>query len=136
MSASGDSGNLNKVVKDLLAGWVDKSADGNEVSATNHVITAGSLKTLKRGVLFRVLFLLVHGHKGTIGYGNNYTSQKEVQKLAGEFNVNYALIDAEVRLDLCAKKYKQVHEIYLDAVRGKKEATIPGLFSEKWKAQD
>jgi hypothetical protein len=81
--------------------------------------------------------VLIHCHKGTIRYSNSYSSQKEVRELATEFDVDYALIDAEVRLCLSAKKHKPAHETYLGTVRTKgKKAAIPWLFSEKWKAKD
>ena len=60
-----------------------------------------------------------------------------MRELAAEFAIDYALIDAEVRLEFSAKKHKTAHETYLAAVRNKnKKATIPWLFSEKWKATD
>ncbi|MEP6789505.1 MAG: hypothetical protein ABJB40_13785, partial [Acidobacteriota bacterium] len=95
------------------------------------------LKQLDRRVLFRILFLLTHGHKGTIGHTNNYASQKEVKELATEFEIDYVLTDAEARLELCPKKHNAVHEIYLKALQEKGEgASVPQLFSEKWKAGD
>jgi len=137
MSVSGDSNNLNNVVKCLIAEWEGKSAEGNETHELDSWTEIESLKKLDRGMLFRVLFLLIHGHKGTVGYSNSYTSQKEVRDLAAEFGIDYTLIDAEIRLDFCSKKHKQAHEIYLDAIRGKKKnAEVPQLFSHKWKAVD
>ena len=81
--------------------------------------------------------MLIHCHKGSIGYSNSYSSQKEVRELAAEFAIDYALIDAEVRFELSAKKHKPAHETYLAAVRKKdKKAAMPRLFSEKWEARD
>jgi ParB family transcriptional regulator, chromosome partitioning protein len=137
MSVLGDSTNLNNVVKYLIAEWEGKSVKSNEPYPLEGKNAVESFKKLERGILFRILFLLIHGHKGTIGYSNSYTSQKEVRDLAAEFNVDYSLLDAEVRLDLCSKKHKQAHQIYLDAIRGKKKnAKVPQLFSDKWRAKE
>jgi ParB family chromosome partitioning protein len=137
MSVSGDSNNLKNVVRYLVAEWEDKSAKENETNGPGNRTAIESPNKFEPGMLFRILFLLTHGHKGTTGYNNSYASQREVRELAAEFNVDYALIDAEVRLDSCAKKHNQAHEIYLRAIREKKEdAKVPSLFSDKWKALD
>lgn len=137
MTVSGDSNNLNAVVKYLAADWKGESNNRNAISIQDGSSGIEYVKQLERGMQYRLLFLLIHGHKGSIGHGNNYRSQTEVKELAAEFDVDYALIDAEVRLGLCAKKHTEVHEKYLDAVRTKSEkAKIPRLFFEKWKPWD
>lgn len=134
MSSSGDSSNLKAVVKTLLPEWVGESGDFHVAEGRSGI---ERIKTLKRNVQFRVLFLLIHGHKGSLGYNNGYSSQTEVRQLAREFKVDYALIDAEVRLELCAKKHHEAHKAYLDAVQAKKkDVAIPRLFSEKWDPRD
>ncbi|MBK9214634.1 MAG: ParB/RepB/Spo0J family partition protein [Chloracidobacterium sp.] len=137
MTGSGDSNNLNGVVKRLVGEWDAKPKSGSGIYMTDGRAAIEQLKKVERGVQFRILFLLIHGHKGTIGYGNNYRSQKEVKELAAEFGIDYALLDAEVRLEFCSKKHKDSHETYLEAVRKKdKDAKAPRLFSDKWKATD
>lgn len=137
MTMSGDSNNLRGIVKLLLAEWNGGSSNGNSIFIPEGSAGIEYVKTLKRGIQFRLLFVLVHCNKGTIGYGNNYSSQTEVKELSAEFEVDYALIDAEVRLESCPKKHKQVHQAYLDAVRAKsKDANVPKLFSEKWEAKN
>ena len=137
MTGSGDSNNLNAVVKTLVAEWSSKTAKDNGINLSDFHAGAEYVKKLRREIQFRILFVLVHCNKGAIGYVNGYSSQKEVKELAVEFDLDYALIDAEVRLELSAKKHKAEHETYLAAVRAKdKKATIPWLFSEKWKARD
>ena len=137
MTASGDSNNLQGVVKRLVGEWDGKPNNGNGIYMPDRRAAIEELKKDERGMQFRILFLLIHGHKGTIGHGNNYRSQTEVKELAAEFGTDYALIDAEVRLEFCAKKHKEPHEIYLDAVqKGGGDAAVPRLFSEKWKARD
>lgn len=137
MTVSGDSNNLNGVVKNLVAEWGGESSKGDGIYMPDSRSAIEYLKKLERGMQFRILFLLIHGHKGTIGNANSYSSQGEVRELAAEFKVDYALIDAEVRLEFCAKKHKEVHQTYLDAVKAKnKDANVPHLFSEKWKARD
>lgn len=135
MTASGDSNNLNAVVKYLVADWGVQPSKGDGIYMPDSRTAIETIKTLERGMQFRILFLLIHGHKGTIGYGNSYASQKEVREIAAEFEADYALTDAEVRLEFCGKKHKPVHEIYLNGVRAKNmDAKVPHLFSEKWKA--
>ena len=137
MTGSGDSNNLNGVVKTLVAEWLGETAKHNGIHLSDGRTGTAYVKQLKREIQFRIMFVLVHCNKGTIGYGNSYSSQKEVKDLAAEFDINYALLDGEVRLELSAKKHKAAHESYLGAVRAKdKKATIPWLFSEKWKAKD
>ncbi len=137
MTESGDSNNLNGVVKRLVGEWDAKPKDSSGIYLTDGRAAIEEVKKIDRGMQFRILFLLIHGHKGTIGHGNNYRSQKEVKELAAEFGVDYSLVDAEVRLEFSAKKHKESHEIYLEAVRKKSaDAEIPKLFSEKWKATD
>ncbi len=137
MTSSGDSNNLNGVVKHLVSEWEGKTEKSDGVYMLDARSSIEYFKKMKRGDQFRILFLLIHCHKGTIGYGNNYASQKEVRDLAAEFKIDYPLIDAEVRLDFCSKKHKEVHRIYAEAVRAtSKEAKVPCLFSEKWKPKD
>ncbi len=137
MTVSGDSNNLNGVVKTLVGDWLGGTAKQNGIHLSDGRTAIEYVKKLKREMQCRILFVLIHCHKGTIGYSNSYSSQKEVSDLAAEFAVDYALIDAEVRLEFSAKKHKEVHESYLAAVRNKdKKATVPWLFSEKWRATD
>lgn len=137
MTAAGDSNNLNGVVKYLVADWGGKPNKGDGIYMPDSRTAIETIKKLERGMQFRILFLLTHGHKGTIGYGNSYASQIEVRELAAEFDADYALIDAEARLEFCSKKHKEVHRIYLEAVRAKDmDAKVPHLFSEKWKPRD
>lgn len=137
MTGSGDSNNLNGVVKPLVNEWDTKPKNLNGIYLNDGRAAIEALKKMERGMQFRILFLLIHGHKGTIGHGNNYRSQREVKELAAEFGADYSLIDAEVRLEFSAKKHKESHQTYLDAVQKKdKDAMAPKLFSEKWKAAD
>jgi len=137
MTSSGDSNNLNGVVKPLVAeleGVAGKS-DGTSIQGVSS--STEYFKKMKRGDQFRTLFLLIHCHKGMVGHSNTYTSQNDVKELASEFKVDYDLIDAEVRLEFSSKKHNEVHRAYLDAVRGKNgDAKVPCLFSEKWKPGD
>jgi ParB family transcriptional regulator, chromosome partitioning protein len=138
MTASADSNNLNGVVKPLVARWGAESTDSTLAPSLSGGTSIDQIKGMPRGMQFRLLFVLVHCQKGAIGFGNNYRPQNEVRELAAEFEVDYALVDAEVRLKLSPKKHKQAHQIYLDDVRGKlkEHAKVPRLFSEKWKAPD
>jgi ParB family chromosome partitioning protein len=135
MTSSGDSNNLNAVVQYIIAEWHDKSTGRDRFYIHEGPSGIELVKTFERSMQYRILFLLIHSHKGTIGHSNHYASQSAVKGLASEFEIDYAAIDAEVRLELCAKKHNEVHEAYLKAVQEKsKDAKAPRLFSEKWKA--
>lgn len=134
MTVSGDSHNLNAVVKPLIGEWSKDSKTGLIPDGRSGI---EEFKKLDRNIQYRILFLLIHCHKGSTGYGNRYLSQKEVREIAAEFKVDYSLIDAETRLQLCPKKHREVNRLYLESVRAKKkDAKVPRLFSEKWKAID
>lgn len=129
MTGSGDSNNLQGVVKRLVGEWDAKPNKGHGIYMADGRAAIDELKKIERGMQFRILFLLIHGHKGSTGHGNNYRSQKEVKELAAEFGIDYQLIDAEVRLEFCAKKHKESHKIYLEALQKKsKDAKAPKLF--------
>ena len=51
-------------------------------------------------------------------------------QLSRERKVNHTLIDAQVRVELCAKKYKAAHEAYLDAVTKGKAAKKPVVYEQ------
>ena len=61
----------------------------------------------------------------------------DLRALAKEFRVDYALIDAEVRLELSAKKHVEAHQKYLEAVTARqKDTEVPHLFCTTWKPRD
>jgi len=137
MSSAGDSGNLNGVVIYLVSEWQGKKDDPGATSMKDGRSEFAFIKSLDRSLQIRILFLLAHCYKGAVGYGNSYTSQTEVRDLAAEFDVDYTLVDSEVRLELSAKRHVEVHKSYLDDIRRKsKGAKIPQLFSSRWKAAD
>lgn len=137
MMVAGDNNNLNNVVKTLLAEWSGQTAKENGIYLSDGRTGVEYVKKLKREMQYRILFLLTHCHKGSMSYNNSYSSQKEVKELAAEFVIDYMLIDAEVRLELSAKKHKEAHEAYLKSLKEKgKNSMIPWLFSEKWKPRD
>jgi len=88
--------------------------------------------------LAQMLFFYIHCSKGEINsYGNYYKSQRGIKVIAADYDINYTLIDAEVRLEQSPLKYKKQHQLYLDAVRtGSGKAKQPRLYSENWKRND
>ena len=50
--------------------------------------------------------------------------------MSKEREVNHTLIDAQVRVELCAKKYKAAHEAYLDAVTNGETAKKPVVYEQ------
>jgi ParB/RepB/Spo0J family partition protein len=137
MTSSGDQNNLNGVVRRLISEWESEADIKRGIDLSNNWKLIEVFKKLDRGFQFRILFLLIHCHKGAINSRNDYSSQKEVRGLAAEFDINYALIDAETRVELSAKKHAEVHENHLNNVRQKlRDAKVPRLFSEKWTPRD
>lgn len=67
MTGSGDSNNLNGVIKRIVGEWVAKPKNLSGIYLTDGRAAIEELKMIDRGMQFRILFLLIHGHKGTIG---------------------------------------------------------------------
>lgn len=78
--------------------------------------------------LAQFLMLCSFAHYGTNHDGNHQVNQSLVVGLSQACKVNHILIDAEVRLALCAKKYKPAHEAYLAAVQNGQKAETPVVF--------
>lgn len=94
--------------------------------------------------LRRVAFLLLRGTVDKMFFfeersfvSPSYQSQKQVKELAAEFDINYTLFDAQVRLALAPPKNKDVFRAYLLEVEaGNVGAIIPRIWSVKWKPED
>jgi hypothetical protein len=69
-------------------------------------------------------------HYGANQYKHNQVDQKPVVQLSKEREVNRTLIDAQVRVELCAKKYRPAHEAYLVAVTEGKAAKKPVVYEQ------
>ena len=67
-------------------------------------------------------------HYGANHYGNSRTDQELVVKLSQGRGVNYELKDAQVRAEMSPKKYKAVHNAYLEMVKNGKVAKRPVVF--------
>ncbi len=89
------------------------------------------LAALDDDELARFLMLCSFAHYGANQYGNSKTDQKLVVKLSQERGVNYGLIDAQVRAELSPKKYKAVHNAYLEMVKIGKEAKRPVVYENE-----
>jgi hypothetical protein len=89
------------------------------------------LAALDDDELARFLMLCSFAHYGANQYGNSRTDQKLVVKLSQERSVNYGLIDAQVRAELCPKKYKAVHNAYLEMVKSGKVAKRPVVYENE-----
>jgi ParB/RepB/Spo0J family partition protein len=75
---------------------------------------------------FMVLMSFIHF--GANSHGGHFVKQTEVERLAKEREVNYALIEAGVRLERSPKKYRPAHERYLRAVEGGEKAAKPKVY--------
>lgn len=88
----------------------------------------GELAKLDDHRLAQFLMLCSFAHYGANPEGHRQVSQHLVAGLSQACHVNHALIDAEVRLALCPKKYKPAHEAYLAAVKNGQVAETPVVF--------
>ena len=80
--------------------------------------------------LAQFLMLCSFAHYGANQQQNRRVNQSAVVRLSQERGVNHALIDAEVRAELCPKKYKDAHDAYLEAVRAGKKAEKPVVYEQ------
>lgn len=74
-------------------------------------------------------------HFGANQYGNCRVSQELVTSIAQVRGVNHRLIDAQVRHERCAKKYKGAHAAYLAAVTEGRDAALPVVYETPQTAQ-
>lgn len=88
------------------------------------------LAELGDGELGRFLMLCSVAHYGANRYGSDRVDQSEVVRLAAERGVDYALVDAEIRLELCPKKYLTAHRAYLEAIKSGKPASKPVVYEQ------
>jgi hypothetical protein len=86
------------------------------------------LADLDDGELGRFLMLCSVAHYGANRYGSNRVDQSEVVQLSAKRGVDHALIDAELRLELCPKKYLTTHRAYLEAIKSGKAASKPVVY--------
>ncbi len=93
---------------------------------------------LDENQLAQFMMLCSFAHYGANQYKHNQVDQKSVVQLSKDRGVNHTLIDAQVRVELCAKKYKAAHEAYLDAVTNNDTAKKPVVYEpppQKGKAE-
>lgn len=81
--------------------------------------------------LAQFLMLCSFAHYGANPNGGRRVDQSEVVALSQECSVNHSLIDAEVRFELCPKKYKGIHQEYLTAVKQGKTAAQPLVYEQR-----
>lgn len=85
---------------------------------------------LDENQLAQFLMLCSFAHYGSNRDQNRRVDQSAVVNLSQERKVNHILIDAEVRAELCPKKYKDTHTAYLEAVRAGKTAEKPVVYEQ------
>jgi hypothetical protein len=88
------------------------------------------IATLDDNQLAQFMMLCSFAHYGANQYKHNQVDQKPVVQLSRERGVNHTLIDAQVRVELCAKKYKVAHEAYLDAMTKGEAAEKPVVYEQ------
>ncbi|HKQ05652.1 MAG TPA: ParB/RepB/Spo0J family partition protein [Blastocatellia bacterium] len=93
-------------------------------------IVLRELGKLNDSQLAQFMMLCSFAHYGANQYKHNQVDQKPVVQLSKDRGVNHALIDAKVRVELCAKKYKAAHETYLDAVTNGETAKKPVVYEQ------
>lgn len=80
--------------------------------------------------LAQFLMLCSFAHYGANRYKDHRADQSSVVRLSEEHGVNHMLIDAEVRAELCAKKYKDAHLAYLAAVSNGETPPKPVVYEQ------
>ena len=88
------------------------------------------LGKLDENQLAQFMMLCSFAHYGANQYKHNQVDQTPVAQLSTDRGGNHTLIDAQVRVELCAKKYKAAHEAYLDAVTKGEAAKKPVVYEE------
>lgn|GEM_PF-750548 len=134
-----DRADLNQAVKEFFSripsehqrticevlGW-DREEKGKWRFDEKEVLV--KLPSLSDSELAQFLMLCSVAHYGSNHYGSHRMDQSRVVQLARDRGVNHPLIDAQVRYDLCAKKYQADHLAYLEAVKNGKSAKIPVVY--------
>jgi ParB family transcriptional regulator, chromosome partitioning protein len=140
-----DRADLNEVVNQFFSrlpsehqetiievlGW-NKNEDGK--FRFDEKVILDKLAGLSDAELAQFLMLCSFAHFGANRYGGNRVDQSQVVRLAKARGVNYALVDGQVRFDLCAKKYKADHRAYLEAVKNGKSAKMPVVYEQPGKS--
>lgn len=94
-------------------------------------------ENLKPVEMAAMLFLLVKGVQGAMGYGDRYVSQDEIMAIAKRYEINYRLYDAEQRLAFCRNKKQRVGlEAYHEKVKAGEVAEIPRFWKPDYVAPD
>lgn len=86
------------------------------------------LSKLDENRIAQFLMLCSFAHYGANQYKQHQVDQKPVVQLSADRGVNHQLIDAQVRFELCAKKYKSAHEAYLTKVMSGGRAKKPVVY--------
>lgn len=108
-------------------GWEGKEADHLRYDETALLAEFAQFDDHR---LAQFLMLCSFAHYGANQYRNNQVSQSAVVRLSEECGVNHTLMDAEVRVELCAKKYKDAHLAYLAAVSNGETPPKPMVYQE------
>lgn len=108
-------------------GW-DKEETGRLRFDDDAVL--GKLAALDDDDLARFLMLCSFAHYGANQYGNNRVDQTALAQLSADRGINHPLIDATARVEVCPKKYKAMHEAYLEIVTEGRAAEKPVVYEK------
>ncbi len=103
-------------------GWDDDKADRLHL---DDEAVRKRLSELDDQRLAQFLMLCSFAHYGANPQRHRQVNQTAVVQLSEDRGVNHALIDAEVRFELCPKKYKAAHQAYLTAIKNGRMAEKP-----------
>lgn len=112
--------------KNYLSGNVD--FEGDEDQRKPNKDTAKLINALSHKDLARLLCLMSFAHFGENEFKHHQQDQSAVVALAKELGLNYALRDAEARLELSSRKARPTHEAYLAAVAAGKKPPVPSIY--------
>ncbi len=130
--------NVMGIIKSIIEEWADDKIPSYFSTEQDRIEIIGIFATEKQ---LQLLFLFLNAYKGAMFY-ESYNSQKEVRQLAEIYDVNYRLIDAEERYNLCIepksqyKKHASVFKEYMDEVRDGKDVKLPRVYYAAYKAKD
>lgn len=105
-------------------------AEETERLRLNESALLDKLALLDDDKLAQFMMLCSFAHYGANQYKSNRVDQSAVVRLSEECGVNHSLIDAEVRAELCAKKYKDAHLAYLAAVSNGETPPKPVVYEK------
>jgi hypothetical protein len=94
------------------------------------------ITNLDPAIRSKLAFLLCVAFEGLIGDSSFWKSQASVKELAKTFDIDYAKLDAQERINQAPMKLKEIFRAYQYDLEAGNEPRIPRPYSDKWKPKD